>query len=120
MRPRPEDVPVPAEGYELVDRTFTPWDAFVIVASIPADSYHWTDIPRINPGAVRRYARTMIAGKWRDETVDLGFFDHPIRFNHDGITHGVMRLLACVKAGRPFRAAVYAPVGFLEGLLGDG
>jgi len=110
MRADPSEFPPEDEGLVRFDYTFTSDEAARIIDVIPGDSYHWRDIPRKRPGAVARYTHLMRGGKWRDQTFEHGFFEHPIRFNLKGeITHGVMRLLACRDSGVSFRAAVVAP-----------
>lgn len=121
MRARPGDIPPAPPGFEQFDHTFTPEQAALVVSRVPADSYHWADIPRKRPGAVESYTQLMAAGRWVDETLEHGFYEHPVRFAVDGsLTHGIMRLIACRDSGRPFRTAVFAPEGFLQELLGEG
>lgn len=113
MRARPGDIPPAPPGFEWFDHTFTPTQAARLVARVPAGSYHWADIQRKAPRAVGLYTRLMAEGRWRDETLEHGFYEHPVRFAVDGsLTHGLMRLIACRDSGRPFRAAVFAPEGF--------
>lgn len=118
MRGRLEDIPAAAPGFDQFDHTFTPAEAVRIIATIPEDSYHWRDIPRIAPLAVDKYTRIMAEGRWRHETLENGFWEHPIRWDEQcRITHGVMRLLACRDSGVSFRAVCVAPEGYLQGLL---
>lgn len=114
MRANPDDIPVPADGFARFDHTYTPGHAQTILDRIPADAHHWQDIPRIAPDAVARYTALMLAGQWRDELLEHGFHEHPIRFDETGyLTHGIMRLLACAASGAEFRSVTYCPVGFL-------
>jgi hypothetical protein len=109
-----DEIPAPPDGWEYIDHTFTPDDAKFILERIPKDAHHWRDIERKAPNAVAVYTSLMLQGRWRDETIELGFYEHPIRFDENGgITHGVMRLLACAASGREFRACVLCPIGFL-------
>lgn len=105
-------------GFEQFDHTFTPAEARRIIRRIPADSYHWADIETKGAGKVDRFTALMAAGEWRNQTLELGFGDHPIRFDEAGdLTHGVMRLMACDRSGISFRAAVQAPVGMFPSIL---
>jgi hypothetical protein len=107
-------IPPPPDGFALFDHTFTPTDARMVLEHVPGDSYHWTDIERKTPTKVAEYTALMLAGLWVDETLAHGFYEHPVRFDEDGqLTHGIMRLLACVGSGCPFTAAVLCPVGLL-------
>jgi hypothetical protein len=105
-------VPV-VPGFIYIDHTFTPEQAQAILDTIPSDSHHWIDIPRKAAEAVPHYTRLMSNGSWRNETLERGFYEHPIRWDEEGrITHGVMRLMACVASGQPFRSAVCCPEDF--------
>jgi hypothetical protein len=108
----------PADGFEHFDHTFTPEHAKVILDRIPSDAYHWADVER--EGRVPSHTAKMLAGTWQTQTLERGFYGHPVRFDENGdITHGVMRLMACMASGRPFRTAVMCPTGFLESVLGE-
>jgi hypothetical protein len=114
MRANPDEIPPPPEGFSQFDHTFTPDQAHRIIELIPSDAHHWADIPRKAPHAVARYTALMLAGRWRNETLEHGFYEHPIRWDEQGrITHGVMRLLACKASGQEFRACVFCPTGML-------
>jgi len=120
MRANSTEIPAAPPGFDQFDHTFTPDQAARIVAAVPDDSHHWRDIPRKAPNAVAQYTALMAEGRWRDETLELGFYEHPIRWDeHCRLTHGIMRLIACRDSGHPFRAAVFAPTGFLPGFLCD-
>ena len=105
------------------DHTFTPNQAFGLLSRIPADSYHWVDIGGrgrawpigLEPKTrLELYTRLMASGEWHEE---LSPSDHPVRWDEKGeITHGVLRLQACVDAGQPFRSAVECPPWFREQL----
>jgi len=117
MRASLEEIPAAPPGFSQFDHTFTPQEAATIIASVPEDSHHWRDIPRKAPHAVALYTELMSDGRWRDETLELGFYEHPIRWDEHGrLTHGIMRLLACRDSGVPFRACVLAPEGLIEEL----
>ena len=121
MRGDPSKIPAAPPGFDQFDHTYTPEEAQTIIDTIPADSYHWRDIPRLAPQAVARYTQIMSEGRWRNETIENGFYEHPIRWDEQGrITHGVMRLLACRDSGVPFRAVTFAPQGLLQELLWTG
>lgn len=108
----------PEPGFDKFDHTFTPAEAQLVLDTIPADSYHWPDIERIGNGRVAQYTAVMLAGRWVPETLEHGYDGHPVRWNAAGdVTHGVMRLLACVASGVSFRTAVVAPPGLLQDLL---
>lgn len=110
------EVREPPPGIVQFDHTFTPEQADLIVETVPEDSYHWEVTWRVNK--IPEYTAIMRAGEWKDQTLELGFCEHPIRFNEAGeITHGVMRLVACANAGVPFRTAVSCPPGVLEDVL---
>lgn len=112
--PLTAEVPPPPPGFAQFDHTFTPAHAAVLIARIPPDSHHWADIERKAPTAVARYTALMLEGRWSDETLARGFYEHPIHFDAEGrIQHGVMRLLACVGSGVAFTAPVLCPVGLL-------
>lgn len=111
------ELPPAPPGWVYFDYTFEPGLAHAIVMDIPRDSYHWADIKRKAPGAVDMYSSIMISGQWQDQTLERGYYEHPIRFDsHGDITHGVMRLLACSAAGRSFRAVVLAPAWMKESM----
>lgn len=109
------EVPPPPKGFVQFDHTFTPEEAWWFLSCISPGSYHWADIERIGNGRIREFTRLMKAGLWKNETLELGFYEHPIRWDERGeITHGVMRLIACRDSGRPFTAAVCCPEEFVH------
>ncbi len=108
------EVPPPPDGFARFDHTYTPDHAQVILDRLPADAHHWADVDRIGNGRVPRFTALMLAGQWRDELLEHGFYEHPIRFDETGyLTHGIMRLLACAASGQEFRAVTFCPTGFL-------
>lgn len=112
------EVRAPEAGFVLFDHKFTPTEARRIVRRIPPDSYHWKGIDTKGKGKVARYTQLMVAGLWMPQTVDLGFDQHPVRFNQDGeITHGVMRLMACSESGVDLLTAVECPKGLFPRIL---
>lgn len=117
MRSRASEQPLADPPFIYFDHEFTPVQARDIVLDIPPDSYHWADIDRKAPQATALYTQIMRNGKWQDQTLESGYYGHPVRFNTEGeITHGVIRLLACSDAGRSFRTAVLCPAWMKERL----
>jgi len=114
MHADPSELPPPPPGFVQHDHEFTPEQAKQIIDLVPADAHHWRDIPRKAPQAVAKYTELMATGRWRDETLAAGFYEHPIRWDERGrLTHGIMRLIACRDSGRTFTAAVLRPIGLL-------
>jgi hypothetical protein len=112
------EVQPPPPGFVQFDHTFTPEQAWYLTSCIPPDSYHWHDIEHgKGKGKVLQFTRLMIRRQWRNETLERGFYEHPIRWDeHRQLTHGVMRLLACAASGQPFTAAVSCPEDFASQL----
>jgi len=114
MSANPAEIPPAPPGFSQFDHTFTPDQAKAIIDLVPADAHHWRDIPCKAPQAVAKYTELMAGGRWRDETLAAGFYEHPVRWDEQGrLTHGIMRLIACRDSGVPFTACVLCPTGLM-------